>query len=158
MKTIGALLLAAVLGLACRAEEAGAPALAVTHTQNTTTVPPYEVFELTFRHENSYANPFFDVTIQVTFRSPSGEQVQVGGFHYGSSTPPKIETRQVDAARGKRQVVDYIFDKHDLWKARFAPAELGEWTYSYVFANAQGERPQPRRRAAEPGQPVPLGV
>ena len=48
--------------------------LAVTHTQNTKTVPLHEVFELTFQHDQEYDNPFFDVTINVTLRSPSGER------------------------------------------------------------------------------------
>lgn len=132
----------AVAGRSLRAQvgEGSTAPLAVRHSQNTRTVPPYEVFELTFKHENDYANPFLHVTIDITFATPSGKKVRVGGFHYGSSSPPKIQVRTVDTPRGRRQVVDYVFDSHDLWKARFAPAELGEWTYSYVFANAQGQK------------------
>jgi len=72
------------------AEETNKAALKVTHTQNTSTVPLYEVFEISFQHEQQYANPFFDVAIQVTFQSPGGEMIKVGGFHYGSSRPPVI--------------------------------------------------------------------
>jgi len=133
---------AAIGGRSLRAQvgEAGAAPLAVKHVQNTSTVPPYEVFELTFEHENEYANPFFDVTVEVVFTAPSGKQVQVGGFHYGSSSPPKIRVRQTDTPRGRRQTVEYVFDRQDLWKARLAPAELGEWTYSYTFANSAGQK------------------
>jgi len=35
--------------------------LEVTHTQNTKTVPLYEVFEITFQHDREYENPFFDM-------------------------------------------------------------------------------------------------
>jgi len=61
---------------------------AVLHTQNTNALPQYEVFELTFQHDGRYANPFFDVAIDVTFTSPTGRRTHVGGFHYGSLQPP----------------------------------------------------------------------
>jgi hypothetical protein len=83
----------------------------VEHTPNSTVIPQYEVFEITFGHENQYENPFFDVTIDVAMTSPSSKQIQVGGFHY----------------------------KPGQWKARFAPWELGRWTYQFVFKNAQGQ-------------------
>jgi len=53
----------------------GDPLPDVKHSQNTSAVPRYEVFEITFKHENKYVNPFFDVTIEVVFVSPSGKQV-----------------------------------------------------------------------------------
>jgi len=59
-------------------------------TQNTNTIPIHEVFEITFQHDQEYVNPFFDVVIEVTFHSPSGKPVTIGGFHYGSSRPPQI--------------------------------------------------------------------
>ena len=39
----------------------------VVHSQNTNVLPPYEVFEITFLHDGQYADPFLDVTIEVTF-------------------------------------------------------------------------------------------
>ena len=60
--------------------------LDVKHTQNTSAVPQYEVFEVTFEHQNTYTDPFSEVAIEVTFNSPSKEQVRVGGFHYGCSS------------------------------------------------------------------------
>ncbi|MFQ6133504.1 MAG: DUF5060 domain-containing protein, partial [Armatimonadota bacterium] len=137
-----AVMIAALTPCACRlaaqAERPGAQALAVTHTQNTNTVPPYEVFEITFQHQGDYDNPFFDVTIEVTFTSPGGKRIQVGGFHYGSLEPPQIRKTPTGDHRPPR--VEYIFAKADTWKARFAPAELGRWTYSYTFQNAQGQK------------------
>lgn len=122
----------------CQGQPAGAGVLKVTHTQNTNTVPLYEVFEITFKHDNAYRNPFFDVTLDVTFRSPSGKSITVGGFHYGSLEPPTI-TLGERPSRGRRRIT-YRFAKHDTWKARFSPSELGRWRYSYVFAdNAGGE-------------------
>lgn len=112
--------------------------LEVECTQNTTILPPYEVFEITFRHENNYPDPFFDVGIDVTFISPSKKRIRVGGFHYGSSSGVRIRSQPTQTGRGERQRVVYHFDKHDLWKARFAPLEIGQWQYRFVFRNAQG--------------------
>ena len=117
--------------------ESAAVGLQVTVSRNSDTIPLHEVFELTFRHEGDYANPFFDVDIEVTFRSPGGREVRVGGFHYGSSEPPAI--RMVKDRRGRPRP-QYVFQKHDLWKARFAPSEMGVWRYAYVFSNVKGQR------------------
>jgi len=78
--SIAAVLALVIAPLGCQAQ-----ALSVAVTENSDTIPPYEVFELTFQHEGEYADPFFDVVIDATFTSPSGEGLEVGGFHYGSS-------------------------------------------------------------------------
>jgi len=80
------------------------------HSQNLTAVPRYGVWEVTFQRANTYENPFFDVSIDVTLTAPSSQQVRIGGFHY----------------------------RQDLWKARFAPSELGRWTYRFVFRDTEG--------------------
>ena len=134
------ILIAGIMSLSAQigvAEETDKADLKVTHTQNTNTVPLFEVFEISFQHEQQYANPFFDVTIQVTFQSPGGEMIEVGGFHYGSSRPPVI--RMSEESEGRRRP-QYIFEKQDLWKARFAPHESGEWSYSYIFTNSRGAK------------------
>jgi len=97
------------------------------------------VFEITFKHENHYANPFFDVTINIIFISPSKKQIHVGGFHHGSSSGATIRKSKIWTERGERQRVFYHFDKQDLWKARFAPSELGRWKYDFVFRNVKGQ-------------------
>ncbi|MFC2077168.1 DUF5060 domain-containing protein [candidate division KSB1 bacterium] len=117
-----------------------AASLKVIQTQNSGTVPLYEVFEITFEHHQTYDDPFQDVTIDVLFTSPSGKSFRVGGFHYGSADPPVISKRQVTTPRGQRQEVVYEFESRELWKARFAPAEPGRWRYSYVFSNLHGGR------------------
>ena len=134
--------LAAVVGLillpVCAGAEESAPAtLAVTHTQNTRTVPRYDVFEIAFKHDAKYANPFFDVTIDVVFTAPSGRKVAVGGFFYGSTEKPRITRMNPAGGRGRPQV-HYVFDKSDTWKARLAPDEIGAWTYEYTFAGGTG--------------------
>ena len=52
----------------------------VKHSQNTSAVSMYEVFEITFKHENKYDDPFFDVTIEVIFTSPSKKQIKAPGL------------------------------------------------------------------------------
>jgi len=139
----GMVLLAAIPALCQSAQQhktqnSSKSLLDVKHTQNTNTIPMYEVFELTFKHEKKYTNPFFDVTIEVIFTSPSKEQFRVGGFHYGASSEAKIRTRKTD--RGERQQVTYYFDKQDLWKARFAPSQRGKWKYDFTFTNMKGQK------------------
>jgi len=113
--------------------------LQVQATQNTRALTPHDVFELTFQCERQYANPFFDVVIEVTFGSPSGERVTIGGFHYGSSQPPQIRVTQ-RGPDGSPRRFEYVFSKADLWKARFAPSEPGTWRYSYVFRDNEGRQ------------------
>jgi len=127
--------LAIVLLLAGRLHAAP---LAVSHVQNTQALPPFAVFEITFTHERTYTDPFFDVRIDVTFTAPSARQFAVGGFHYGSEEP--VEVRVLEPAPGGHASrKEYVRRKADTWKARFAPAELGRWTYRYVFRNSSGD-------------------
>ena len=114
--------------------------LEVEYSQNTETIAKYDVFEITFRHDVNYAEPFFDVTIDIVFTSPSKKQIHIGGFHYGSSSSPTVRKDEVQTQRGPRQQVTYHFDKQDLWKARFAPSEPGRWLYEFVFRNAEGQQ------------------
>lgn len=113
--------------------------LEVTCTLNTSRLTPYDVLELSFQHENNYANPFFDVTLEVTFISPRGREVRIGGFHYGSTSGPRIVGHVVPGPHGERRQYEYVYDRHNLWKARFAPTELGRWRFRYTFTNRNGE-------------------
>ena len=134
-------LLSLSLSLAA-AEPAQTPApvaLAVRQSLNSTTIPPYEVLELTLQNEQAYANPFLDVAIAVTFTSPKGKTVTVGGFHYGCADKPEIRVGSRGPG-GNARDVQYVFPRADLWKARFAPSELGKWTYTYVFSDLNGGR------------------
>jgi hypothetical protein len=110
----------------------------VQYSQNTRTVPLFEVFEITFKHDVVYQDPFFDVTIDVVFTSPSKKTMRVGGFHYGSSLPPRIITQTSQTTRGERRKISYRLDEQNLWKTRFAPTQIGEWKYSFVFSDPQG--------------------
>ena len=78
------------------------------------TVPLYEVFELTLALPADYGEKgnFFDVAVKVTFTSPLGRRIRVGGFYY-----------------------DTIAGGISMWKARLAPMETGTWEYGYKFSH-----------------------
>ncbi len=57
--------------------------------------------EIAFSAENSYNDPFMDVDFSVTFISEQGTELVRPGF----------------------------WDGENVWKVRFAPTELGKWTY-----------------------------
>jgi hypothetical protein len=109
----------------------------VKTTQNTLRLMPFQVFEITFQHQGKYHNPTWDVTIDVRFTSPSGKAATVGGFFYGSSQPQKPVVKTTDGHRGT--TANWPCDPADLWKARFAPSELGPWKYEFTFKNDRGE-------------------
>jgi len=117
---------------------AQANALEIQVTRNTDRLMPYQVFELTFQHDREYASPTWDVTIDVTFRSPTGKKAKVGGFFYGSSKPQKVDVESNAGVRGTPPAV-WSCDPADLWKARYAPSETGQWSFEYVFRNEAGE-------------------
>lgn len=89
-------------------------------SENSGTIPPYQVFEIAISCDRTYPNPFTDAACEAVFTSPSGEAFNVGGFFYGPSdraTPGKVQ------AEGKANI----------WKIRFAPNRAGEWKYTYAF-------------------------
>jgi len=116
-------------------------ALEVKVTQNTAKLMPYQVFELTFQHQGKYANPTWDITIDVQFNSTSGKKYKVGGFFYGSSKRQVPTTQMFKNHRGRdRERAIWPCEPADLFKARYAPSEVGNWTYEYIFQNNKGER------------------
>jgi hypothetical protein len=131
---------AAVVATAATPGTAAALDLDVRATANTEVLMPYQVLEITFQHDGRYAEPTWDVKIDVELTSPSGKKARVGGFFYGSSKPqrPIVEER-VDARGRKRTTARWPCDPADLWKARYAPGELGDWTYRWTLRNLRGE-------------------
>ena len=137
------MMLLGVLALATAVQ--GADSLDVKVTQNTPRLMPYQVFELTFQHDGKYHDPNWDVTIEVALGSPGGKKITVGGFFYGSSKPQKPLLRETkDTHGGKAFHATWPCDPPDLWKARYAPSELGDWTFRYVFRNHQGHQTEGR--------------
>ena len=84
-------------------------ALSMTTTQ-TVKVPRYGIFERTLDWDSkSYTNPWEQVQVTMMLTSPTGKRVTIGGFYYGGNT----------------------------WKARFAPAELGRWSWQAVLTDSK---------------------
>ena len=91
-----------------------APAAGPAPGNPSVTVPAYGVFEQTFTFPSaSYSNPWEQVTGSITVKSPSGVQKTVGLFYYGTNT----------------------------WKARFAPSEVGNWTWTATIGDAATSQP-----------------
>lgn len=114
--------------------------LQVIHKQNTDTVPLFEVFEIKFKHEPRYVNPFLDVTIDVVFTSPGGELLHVGGFFYSSQDESRILDHELYSSSQYNLFKSFKYKgyKGDTWKVRFVPGEIGHWTYEYTFSDKYG--------------------
>jgi len=131
--------LAATAALVLASASATAAGLDVRVTQNTPRIMPQQVFEITFQHAGKVGDPTWDVEIAVTFTSPGGKAVRVGGFFYGSSRAQKPNIRRWKDNRGRaRSSATWPCDPADLWMARYAPSELGNWTFAWKFRNKAG--------------------
>lgn len=69
----------------------------------------YDVFEVVLTSDETFADPFTDAKARATFHAPGGRQIEVAGFH----------------------------DGHGTWKVRFAPSEVGTWSYAAELAGAK---------------------
>jgi hypothetical protein len=82
----------------------------VTVTQNTAALGRYDIYELTMTNVTTYANPWEDPVISAVFTAPSGVTNTVGGFYFATNT----------------------------WKLRFAPAEVGAWSWTVTYTDTNG--------------------
>jgi len=73
----------------------------------TDSVGQWDRFEATIKNNNTYNNPYKDVTLNVTYTSPTGDRTNFWGFYDGDKT----------------------------WKIRFMPDRLGTWKYSASFSD-----------------------
>ncbi len=65
--------------------------------------------ELTFESSKNYSNPIYDIKeFYAIFNSPTGRELRINGFWDGGTA----------------------------WKVRFAPDELGEWSYTTICSEA----------------------
>jgi PKD repeat protein len=74
-------------------------------------VPRYEIYEIAVKLPAEGKDPFADVEVSASFTSPSGKRYQVGGFYAGSGE----------------------------WRIRFAPSEVGKWSYRYAVTPRLGD-------------------
>ena len=79
--------------------------------QAPTKVGKWGLWEATLKSDRRYFNPFTEVTLIATFRSPSGKVHTVEGFYDGNRT----------------------------WKVRFMPDEVGQWRW-FIRAEPPDER------------------
>lgn len=92
----------------------------------------YEKFELTFPYQGNYSNPNDPVSVDVeaVFTPPSGKQQTIPGFFFQ------------DFTRGgtiKKEILTMVHGS-ERWKVRYAPSELGTYTYSVTLKDSQGTR------------------
>lgn len=99
-------------------------------------IPLYGRFEKQLAVDKAYANPFKDVVLNATFSAPSGRKVDFFGFYDGDG-------------KGGQQ--------GNIWKLRFMPDEVGQWSYECRFSEGtpgtkgrfvcakEGARPGPLR-------------
>ncbi len=95
----------AVLLPAGAALAAGPPTQAVAEVRST--VGRWDRFEASVRNPRRYADPYRDVTLNVTYTRPDGSTVAFWGFYDGGSE----------------------------WKIRFLADQLGRWQYEAVFSD-----------------------
>ncbi|MFH0952839.1 MAG: DUF5060 domain-containing protein [Verrucomicrobiota bacterium] len=96
------------------------PPLITSVSPSSGTVPRYEKFELTVGLTNVYGlNPYdpADVDVEATFTSPSGAVRRVWGFY--------MEDESESYGHGG-------------WRVRFAPNEVGTWSYQVRVSNRYG--------------------
>ncbi len=67
----------------------------------------WDRFETTVHNPRRYADPYNDVTLNVTYTAPGGERIDFWGFYDGGAT----------------------------WRLRFMPDRLGEWRYEAAFSD-----------------------
>lgn len=84
------------------------------------TVPLYGMYEdtINFKTEtgnsHTFSDPFYGVELTATFTSPSGKKFNWFGFYDGNGNGEQ---------------------SGDIWKIRFMPDEVGEWTYTWRFSS-----------------------
>lgn len=99
-------------------------------TPSATLIERYELFEVGFELSQTYANPFDPgmIAVEVTFTSPTGVAKTMPAFW--------SQTFEVRPGTESFEVYDAVADPG--WVARFAPSEVGTYTYRIEAVDAQG--------------------
>jgi len=115
--------------------------------QSRRTVGLYEPFELTLDFWGQYKNPYDPDDVEVTcrFDAPSGKSVTVAGFLYQGYRRAKQEVAKTRDGRPVTEIKEVLTPEGArVWKVRFAPAELGTYTYFVDVKTRQGRSPLER--------------
>ena len=93
-------------------------------------VPLYGLFETSITNNTNYGNKFRDVTLNVTFTSPSGATKTFWGFFDGDGTGGP------DNFDADNPIINNAGElSGNIWKLRFMPDELGTWMYTWSFSD-----------------------
>jgi hypothetical protein len=84
------------------------PGLSITHAADGPAVPRWGRFEKTLESAVDYANPAQEASLNAVFTSPRGQTVKVPGFWDGGRA----------------------------WRVRFAPDQVGKWTWRTTCSDA----------------------
>ncbi|HSW96472.1 MAG TPA: DUF5060 domain-containing protein [Candidatus Saccharimonadales bacterium] len=95
-----------------------------------TAIPLYDKFELSYPSA-SYNNPNDPsiVDIEAIFTSPTGKQLKVPGFYFQDYTRSGSIAKETLTPTGSPQ-----------WKVRFAPAEVGTYSYTVTLKDVNGTK------------------
>jgi hypothetical protein len=133
---VSALLLTAGLGVAACSSALAAPVL-VRLGVAPTTVGRYQKIEFAATATGTvFTNPYdFDVAtggalLRATFTAPSGAVKVVDGFWRDAYTLTNTTTGALTASATQNS-----------WRVRFAPTEIGTWTYSLTLQDGSGTSP-----------------
>lgn len=105
-------------------------ALAALGSSSLQQVPRYSLFELTFPYTHSYSNPYDPavVDVEAVFTAPSGARQSVPGFYFQNFT----------RSGSAQQETLTLVSGSDAWKVRFAPSEIGTYTYVVTRKDSSG--------------------
>ncbi len=99
---------------------------------NVSSVPRYEKFELTYPYVGNYANPNdpAQVDVEAVFTAPSGQQQTVPGFFFQNFTR---------SGNVQKEILTQVSGSNS-WKVRYAPSEVGSYTYTVTLKDARGTK------------------
>ena len=96
------------------------------------TVERYARVEFALPLDTAYANPFDadEVDVRLEFVTPSGRKLTLPGFYY-----------QDYERQDKRETAEWLYPVGEpVWKARFAPAEVGAYSCRATLTDRNGTR------------------
>lgn len=96
---------------------------------NSSKIPKYELFEITFDVTREYENPFDPKIVNVAgdFKGPNSVVEEIPGFYYQEYRRTLVAEYEMVSPINKAQ-----------WKIRFAPKEVGIYKYQIVIEDSQG--------------------
>lgn len=106
---------------------------------NSETVGQYEKFEISFKNNITYNNPFNpeEIDIQAHFITPSGKEETWPAFWYQNYAKETATETNRRGALVDREI--YSASGQPYWKVRYSPTEIGEYQYYLTIKDQSGE-------------------